>query len=634
MNKIYNNDCYSSLLACSFVVGFVFVVFWSGLFGGFLLDDVIHLKALAQVHEGGWSDFWDYVFVGGGGPSRRSIAYFTFALQSGSWPSPFWFKFWSLFLHALNACLLFFLFRYLLSQFLGFSSKRSTLVSLAVACIWALHPIQMSTVHYVIQRMAVLSTTFILLGLIAYSRAIAAYACRVRRYLFFVAFGGCLLLGVLSKENALLLPLLAGALSATLMKDVAKKVPLWERVSLLWLPTLVFVGYIAYHWHRYFVLYYRARDFNVWERLLTQANVLIDYLSLFFLPANGSFTIFYENYEVSRTFSQSYLSVLCLALILAGSLALVRKAPLIACGVLLFFAGHILESTALSLELYFEHRNYLPSVGLSIAFVGLCLGILDSGFRYRRLVIFAFCCWFANTVVVATQQSKLWGDERLQAVTLYQNNSLSHRAHGHLAKLMFRYGNLVELTEFYRNSVDLFPRDLSKPLLWIELNCHDNSLPLPEPALINRVGPIADYNHATLYTIQGLLKETERGGCSAEGYQMMLGALSHLLKNQRFDHVKRKLYVLSGKAVALAGNYKQAEYFYLLADNEGFTSDVMLALAQVYFQMEQSENVKTALLKHKDRCEQTSHKSCIVNKANQAAVLQEVGLTEWYQNLE
>ena len=42
---------------------------------------------------------------------------------------------------------------------------------------------------------------------------------------------------------------------------------------------------------------------------------------------------------------------------------------LIGYGILFFLAGHALESSIFPLEIYFEHRNYLPAVGLALALV-------------------------------------------------------------------------------------------------------------------------------------------------------------------------------------------------------------------------------------------------------------------------
>jgi hypothetical protein len=41
-----------------------------------------------------------------------------------------------------------------------------------------------------------------------------------------------------------------------------------------------------------------------------------------------------------------------------------KKYPLISFGILFFLLNHLIESTILPLELFFEHRNYLPSLFL------------------------------------------------------------------------------------------------------------------------------------------------------------------------------------------------------------------------------------------------------------------------------
>jgi hypothetical protein len=53
-----------------------------------------------------------------------------------------------------------------------------------------------------------------------------------------------------------------------------------------------------------------------------------------------------------------------------------RRRPLLAFGIVLFYVGHLVESGILMLETVFEHRLYLPSVGMYFALVVLVYGIL------------------------------------------------------------------------------------------------------------------------------------------------------------------------------------------------------------------------------------------------------------------
>ncbi|MCY0536413.1 hypothetical protein, partial [Klebsiella pneumoniae] len=54
-----------------------------------------------------------------------------------------------------------------------------------------------------------------------------------------------------------------------------------------------------------------------------------------------------------------------------ASLAARKRAPSIPAGWFFFLVAHLVESSFLPLEMYYEHRNYLPSFGLLLAATGL-----------------------------------------------------------------------------------------------------------------------------------------------------------------------------------------------------------------------------------------------------------------------
>ncbi len=72
-----------------------------------------------------------------------------------------------------------------------------------------------------------------------------------------------------------------------------------------------------------------------------------------------------------------------------------------------FLTGHLLESTVLPLEIYFEHRNYLPLVGPAFA---VCAFLLGGQQRRFRLGLAAIAVVFvANAGFVYTFAS-MWGE--------------------------------------------------------------------------------------------------------------------------------------------------------------------------------------------------------------------------------
>jgi hypothetical protein len=98
------------------------------------------------------------------------------------------------------------------------------------------------------------------------------------------------------------------------------------------------------------------------------------------------------------------LAFLALLIVTITAWRLRHKVPAFAFGWGFFLLAHSLEAGIIPLELYFEHRNYLPSVGLLLALVALATHALQSaetkGIRIRRiapvlvvgsLLVLAFC---------------------------------------------------------------------------------------------------------------------------------------------------------------------------------------------------------------------------------------------------
>jgi hypothetical protein len=80
---------------------------------------------------------------------------------------------------------------------------------------------------------------------------------------------------------------------------------------------------------------------------------------------------------------------------------------LAAFGILFFVADHRLESTLIPLELAFEHRNYLPSLGLILAAANL-IGSATGALAHFRPVIAALGLLALFSLGLA--RSWVWGD--------------------------------------------------------------------------------------------------------------------------------------------------------------------------------------------------------------------------------
>jgi len=335
--------------------------------GVFQLDDAGNLADLAFVED--TSTAADFVLAGKAGPLGRPIALLTFALQADHWEQGAnAFLRLNILLHLLNSVLLAGCL-YLLSLLREVDRSKAILVATVAASMWVVMPLLASASLLVVQRMTTLSAMFSLLGLGGYLLARRRIASAPSRALVWMSIS--LLVGTLfaalCKETGLLLPTLVLALEATVL---ARPTSLDGRIWRYWqgtfllLPTVVLVAYLlsVFTYPDWLVL---RRDFSASERLLTEARLLWVYLYKAVLGIPAHLGVYQTPPVVSRSLFEPLTLLASAAWLTLFSAAIVwrRRFPLAALAVLWFLAGHLIESTVVPLELYFEHRNYLPVIG-------------------------------------------------------------------------------------------------------------------------------------------------------------------------------------------------------------------------------------------------------------------------------
>ncbi|MCP5438815.1 MAG: hypothetical protein H6960_11725 [Chromatiaceae bacterium] len=159
------------LLVALLVTAFVYA---GGLNGPFLFDDHIHItqNRWVKIDSLSWPDMtqaWQSSFSAF--PSNRPLAQLSFGINHAlSGLDPWAFKTTNLAIHLLSGLLVFVFIRLVLRALAGDTtlSQRDTFVAAAVAAVWLLHPMHVSTVLYAVQRMTGLSTLFTLAALSSY----------------------------------------------------------------------------------------------------------------------------------------------------------------------------------------------------------------------------------------------------------------------------------------------------------------------------------------------------------------------------------------------------------------------------------------------------------------------------------
>lgn len=355
-----------SMLSLRFIVAGIFVasIYWAGLYGEFFFDDEVNilLQKSVQMTELSLSSVYDALTTGIAGPTGRPIAQLSFALNhyfSGF--NPFHFKATNLAIHLVTGLLIFFAARCLLT---------SGIFAAFAAILWLVHPIQITSVLYVVQRMTSLSTLFLLAGFLLHMIGRESEG-RKGIALLLIAWFVCWPLSILSKEIGALFPILVLTWELIIRRSKTIRLDRFARIlaitiGLVCAITLIYIVITKAQW---LLSGYDGRNFSISERILTEARILWLYLGLLIFPQLESFALHHDDILLSTGLLSPWTTLPSL-LGLAGLALLGWKArltsPILSFGIVWFLVGHSLESTLLALELAHEHRNYLPSFGLAI----------------------------------------------------------------------------------------------------------------------------------------------------------------------------------------------------------------------------------------------------------------------------
>lgn len=543
-------------LACALTV----LGFWQALSGPFLLDDAVHLPKLAG-QDGDIDtpiEVLELVFTHSS-PTGRPLSFLTLLINDNAWPAePRDFKYTNLLIHALNGLLVFLLVRMMAR--LALSRQKPDLVysgtqdwiALLVASAWLLHPIQLSPTMMVIQRMTLLMGTFCFLGLILYlkGRMIAAENPLKGYVVMSLGIGGGGILGVLCKETAVMMVCYVVALELTLLSGARHPRPKgwnwWYSVFIL-APLLLVAVYFATHLGRIEELYVK-REFDVVERLLTQARVLMTYLRVILFPTLSGSGPYQDDFEISRGLFDPATTILAVASasgLIIGAYILRRLAPVLSLAILWFFLGHLLESTVLPLELYFEHRNYVPMIG--ILFAPAYFAATAPRKRMVAAGSAGIVCFLALELAVSYQSSRVWGSAALIANVWAAEHPASLRAQLDAVKYSLEQGDIKRVRSLLEAAIETNPADAGLYLYGFTIDrCSGDRFPSLGYTLskLEEVVPVANFEHASLSAVDFLLRNRKSGRCNISEDEL-LRITDLYLTNPRFSRVSHASSVLN-----------------------------------------------------------------------------------------
>jgi protein O-mannosyl-transferase len=370
----------------------ILLAYWPGRNGGFVFDDYQNIVENPALHAK--FDHWRHWLVAAlSSPAsalQRPLAMLSFAANayfSGLAPAPM--KLTNVGIHLVNVVLVFGLARTLLNA----AAKTSQdWLAIFVAAAWGLHPINLTAVLYIVQRMESLSHVFVYAGLWMY--ASGRFRQRSGGDGWRLVLGGILggsILGILCKESALLLPLYAFGLEVFLFRfetagEKRSRAVIALHVAILLAPTLAAIA-----WQLPQVLEgrgYAGREFTLLDRLLTEPRVVLGYLRWILLPDLRQFGLYHDDIVVSHALMDppaTLAALLGIPLLGLGAWLLHHRAPLLALGTFWFLAAQLLTATVIPLELVFEHRNYFASFAVCLALAALLH--IAAATEWRRVAV-------------------------------------------------------------------------------------------------------------------------------------------------------------------------------------------------------------------------------------------------------
>lgn len=489
-------------LAILLMVGVL--IYLPGLNGPYLFDD--HGNLLANVHiqlqQLTWNDLYSAAFSLDSGPLRRPISVLSFALNywlAGGFGNPIAFKTVNLAIHLLNGVLVFVLIRLLLERAAALSPLNHAQYCLPglVAFFWTIHPIQLTSVLYVVQRMTSLAALFTLAALCVYLLARRRLSAGRRRdgWLLLAVAALLAILGVFSKETAVLFPLYVAVVElAFYHHSIPGRLRRYLGSFRAWLVAIGVIaalGAAAGCALAFFEPRFAHLSFTMEERLLTQFRVVFFYLSLLLLPQLPRFGLYHDDIVLSTawfapwTTAASFVGIL---LLVGAAFALRRREPLISLGVLWFFAGHSLESTVLPLEIAHEHRNYLPSLGIILA--------LSHALTHPRLATWRPVAAKGAITILATLmlaaaattaiRATHWSDIRTMTVHEVLHHPRSASAHAALGAMLASVRQPDAAIDAFQEAARLNPEEPAYLLLALQVAAdHDKPLSAASLADVN-----------------------------------------------------------------------------------------------------------------------------------------------------
>ena len=317
------------------------------------------------------------------------------------------------------------------------------LLSLFTAVLFIIHPIHTEAVSYISGRAEPLSTLFILLAFICYIKFIEE-----RRFIFYLLLLVSFIFSLLSKESALMLPLLLLVYHWTFKRRV-------DRCALISIFIIAFVYSLLRLTVLYFGSYQEFGRIPFFQRLPGSFFAISSYIRLLFLPLGLHMEYGMRILPLNHPYVLLGVIMTILLLILAF---LIRKTNrLVSFSISFFFITLIPVSNIYPINATMaEHWLYLPSVGFFMI-IGWILSYLYKVKNLRVITIILFIGLVAVFSHLTIKQNRYWQEP----ISFYERtlkfSPWSSRLYGNLAEAYWQKGEYEKAVEVCKQAIKIDP---------------------------------------------------------------------------------------------------------------------------------------------------------------------------------
>lgn len=345
------------------------------------------------------------------------------------------------------------------------------IAALAAGALFAVHPVHVEVTGNVVGQSELLVATFLCLAVGTYIRARDRGAPRPRAL---AAILGLYVLGLLSKEHAIVLPLLLAAAEFTVVRDAGWRWTKPMRVFALLLVAVsaafLFVLGQVHHDITGFLPYpaFHVLHMNAFDRAVTMLTIMPRIARLLVFPTHLSGD--YSPPDVPVAHGVDPLQIpglfICLGVVMLA-FALRRRAPVASLGLfwaIIAFApvSNLLVPAGFILA---ERTLFFPSVGVVLIAGAVVALVLVRDIRVeRRMLMMATGLLLTLGIARSVERQRVWKNNDVFVDQLVKDSPNGYRAHFLRARRLGEVGRYDEMQREYHEAIRLFPYDAAMVL--------------------------------------------------------------------------------------------------------------------------------------------------------------------------